>query len=575
MYHPEYAQNHTNDYIWFLKFRISVQERELESYRNGNKFKKLEQEYESLCRKKDAKIKELEQELAKAHAGMVSMRKAWSEVFDDVYKECSKEIAGINRQLLEERKTAVKALQEIGELKEKLKERKKKYYDIGSELEEEKGKNKKLTAQVNRDFQNSSIPSSQQGMDRKPIPNCREKTGRRPGGQTGHEGHRLLQRRPTEVHMIPDPEEYKNDPDYRETNDVVKRQKIFLEVRVKVVEYQAKVFRNIKTGSKVHATFPEGYEKDISYDGTVKAAMFLLNNECNVSLGKTRRYWSELTGGQLEMSTGKINSLTKEFAGKTREEKQEIYEKLMRSPFLNVDFTNANVNGKTKQVLIIASPSADVAMYYGRDHKGHKGIVGTPVEIYVGTLGHDHDPTFYSYGMAHQECMQHNCRYITGSEENEPDYAWNKKMHGLFKRMLKYRRELGEEPIDEKMVKNFEDEYDLILALAKEEYENEPPNEYYREGYNLYRRLVEYKDSELLFLHDKNVPPDNSLAERLARIYKRKQKQAIVLRSDESFRDLCEDLGVLYSLKNTAQNLYEKVSSIFKRAKNTENAKEA
>ena len=92
---------------------------------------------------------------------------------------------------------------------------------------------------------------------------------------------------------------------------------------------------------------------------------------------------------------------------------------------------------------------------------------------------------------------------------------------------------------------------------------------------NLYRRLVEYKDSELLFLHNKNVPPDNSLAERLARIYKRKQKQAIVLRSDESFRDLCEDLGVLYSLKNTAQNLYEKVSSIFKRPKNTENTKEA
>lgn len=570
MYHPEYAQKKTNDYIWFLKFKISVQERELESYRNGNKFRQLEQDYESLCRKKDAKIRELEQELAKLHAGMVSMRKAWSEVFDDVYNECSKEISEINRQLLEERKTAVKALQENSDLKEKLKEWKKKYYDTGSELEEEKGKNKKLTAQVNKDFRNSSIPSSKQGMDRKKIPNCREKTGRRPGGQTGHEGHRLLQRRPAEVHMLPDPDEYKNDPDYRETNDIVKRQKIFLEIRVKVVEYQAKVFRSIKTGSKVHAAFPEGYETDISYDGTVKAAMFLLNNECNVSLGKTRRYWAGLTGGQLRMSTGKINSLTKEFAGKTGEEKQEIYEKLMCSPVLNIDFTNANVNGKTKQVLIVASPSADVAMYYGRDNKGHKGIAGTPVENYVGTLVHDHDITFYAYGTNHQECMQHNCRYATGSEENEPDYAWNKKMHGLFKRMLKYRRELGDDPIDEKIIKKFEDEYDLILALAEEEYANEPPNEYYRDGYNLYRRLVEYKDSELLFLHDKNVPPDNSLAERLARIYKRKQKQAIVFRSNEGFRDLCEDMGVLYSLKHTDENLYVKVSSIFKKQKDTE-----
>lgn len=29
----------------------------------------------------------------------------------------------------------------------------------------------------------------------------------------------------------------------------------------------------------------------------------------------------------------------------------------MTSPVINTDFTNANVNGKTKQVLIIATPS--------------------------------------------------------------------------------------------------------------------------------------------------------------------------------------------------------------------------
>jgi len=38
-------------------------------------------------------------------------------------------------------------------------------------------------------------------------------------------------------------------------------------------------------------------------------------------------------------------------------------------------------------------------------------------------------------------------------------------------------------------------------------------------------RLREFKESELLFLHDKRVPANNSLCERLARVYKRKQKQ--------------------------------------------------
>ena len=40
-------------------------------------------------------------------------------------------------------------------------------------------------AQINRDYENSSIPSSK-AVRRKKITNNREKTGRRPGGQPGH-----------------------------------------------------------------------------------------------------------------------------------------------------------------------------------------------------------------------------------------------------------------------------------------------------------------------------------------------------------------------------------------------------
>lgn len=60
------------------------------------------------------------------------------------------------------------------------------FYRVGAELEEEKGLNQKLTAQVNLDFENSSIPSSQQKPGRKKIPNSRVKTDRKPGGQPGH-----------------------------------------------------------------------------------------------------------------------------------------------------------------------------------------------------------------------------------------------------------------------------------------------------------------------------------------------------------------------------------------------------
>lgn len=65
--------------------------------------------------------------------------------------------------------------------------------------------------------------------------------------------------------MIPDPEEYTQDPDYYFTGEILKRQKIVLSVGVNVIEYIAKVFRSRKTGSRVHADFPPGYDTDIRY----------------------------------------------------------------------------------------------------------------------------------------------------------------------------------------------------------------------------------------------------------------------------------------------------------------------
>lgn len=38
--------------------------------------------------------------------------------------------------------------------------------------------------------------------------------------------------------------------------------------------------------------------------------------------------------------------------------------------------------------------------------------------------------------MNHQEYMQNNCRYLTGSEQNELQLKWNKEMHQLFKEMM-------------------------------------------------------------------------------------------------------------------------------------------
>lgn len=55
---------------------------------------------------------------------------------------------------------------------------------------------KKLKAQMNRNHENSSVPSSQKPFHKK-IKNSRVNTGRKPGAQKGHPGHRRPHMEPT------------------------------------------------------------------------------------------------------------------------------------------------------------------------------------------------------------------------------------------------------------------------------------------------------------------------------------------------------------------------------------------
>lgn len=544
-----------------LQYRNRAQSRQIEEFKSGEKYVKMAADYKKLQNFHNKEMKRMERELAKAHSETVTVRKYWSEVMDDLDKEHRKEVACLLAKIERLEKESLELARQRDEAKDKLKERTRQYYEVATQLEEERGKNKKLTAQVNKDFENSSIPSSKQKAGKKKIPNSREKTGKKPGGQPGHEGHTRKQHTPDITYEIPAPPEYTDNPDYYETGKIIRKQKVRIMLNVQVIEYTTKECRNRRTGARVHAPFPEGYVNEVNYDGTVKALAFLLGNECGVSHGKIRRLLSELTNGEIEISDGMVNGLCAEFSAKTGQEKTEILNKLMSSPVMNVDFTNASVNGKSAQVLVLASPTADVALYIGKENKGHKGVEGTPLEKYVGTVVHDHDLTFYKYGTNHQECTQHDIRYLIGSIQNETELEWNKQMLELFRKMLHYRNGVSEnESLSPSIVSGFEEEYDRILEMAEKEYTDEPPGDYYKEGYNLYLRLKKYKENELLFLHDKRVPANNSLCERLARVYKRKQKQAVTLRSQENLCYICDGLSIVYLLRSNEENVYQKMA---------------
>lgn len=552
------------EYHTHLQFENKALRARIKELESGEAYVRLQEECAKQCREKDREIRKLKTALENANRQIRQNREHWFQVYEDMEKEHQKVTKRKQGEILRLRKLYQEANAARDQLHEKYLEQLHLRYEAESALEEEKGKNLKLRAQINRDHENSSIPSSK-AINRKKITNSREKTDRAPGGQPGHKGHCRKRQEPTQPPvLLPPPEEVLEDNDFKKTAKTIIKQLVSIRMVLDVTEYHADVYYNSKTGERVHAAFPDGIKDDVNYDGSIRAFLFLLNNDCCTSIDKSRKFLSDLTGGKLNISKGMVSRLSREFALKTEPERRAAYADMLLSPVMHTDCTNAKVNGKSHYVHICALPGGK-ALYFAREKKGHKGVKGTVTEDYQGILVHDHELTYYNYGADHQECLAHVLRYLKDSMDNEPERTWNKEMRSLVQEMIHFRNGVQPPEIpDPEAVSRFEKRYLEILEKAKKEYENVPPGDYYRDGYNLYLRMEKYMQNHLLFLHDSRIPATNNEAERLLRNYKRKQAQAVTFRSFESIDYLCQCMSVLVLMRlEESANIFDRVSRIF------------
>ena len=532
-------------YISALQLRLKAKQRVIDEFKSGERYVKMHDDHMRNMRFLERKLKQSRLETAKAHAETISVRKAWMSIVDDCIREA--DIMG---------KQNFELTMENAKLKEEL-------YASKVAHMEEKDKNDALTARINKDHTNSSKPSSA-NPNHATIHNGREKSGRKPGGQKGHEHHPRKRHTPTETISIPAPEEYLDLAQYRPTGRTIKKQLVKVHLVTEVIEYQTPEFRNQQTGQRVHAPFPEGVVYDVNYDGTVKAFAYMLNSECCVSISKTRSFINDFSQGALSLSDGMICSLSKQFSDKTEDERNEIFFDLFSAPIMHADFTFGRVAGKQGAVIITATPEGKV-LYQAREKKGDDGVKGSPLEFYDGILVSDHESAIIKHGSLRQECMAHILRYMRASIENERDKTWSSDMLKWISKAIKYWNliDTGKENYDEKEAKKLIDEFNKILEKAKEEYEYEPPTEYYRDGYNTFLRMYEDRESYVLFLRNPSVPPTNNLAERSGRRYKRKNAQVMSFRSMKGAEYFCDGLSIRESIKSKEENLFNELTDRF------------
>lgn len=546
-----------------LKLYIKILKDQVSAFESGEKYVRLQEEHRKIVADRDRTIKYLEAELEKAHAETSKVLKIWMQACDDVVAEKERELKAKNRELEKMRKLMFKAQSERDAMKDRLHEKNLELYDVKTQLEEALGKIQKLTAEVNRDYTNSGKSSSMSPNHAK-IYNGREKTTRHPGGQKGHVCHPRKRKEPTlPAVQIPVPEKFLDTSKYRPTGKKACKQVQGFRIVPVVIDFETDEFICIETGKKVHAEFPEGITNDVNYDGSVKAIAYYLNNKCNVSIENTRAFLKEFSGGIIDISSGMVCKLSKQFSRKTEEERRETARELLTAPVVNVDFTFGRVDGGTAAVLVCVAD--DLTLYAGKEKKGHEGVKDTPVEIYQGTIISDHESTFSNYGSAHQECLVHVQRYLRSSMENDPERTWDEEMLNWTKEAIHYWNTVREEggELDEAKVAELEKKYDDIIEKAEEEYTDEPASDYYKEGYNTYRRMAEKRDNYRLFLHNINVAPTNNAAERAGRKYKRKSKAVMCFRSMDGHKYFCDGLTVMVNMQAKGENLFEGLAKRF------------
>lgn len=559
-----------------LLFKIKLLTDRVEAFESGEKYVRMQKLHE-IARAGDLRtIRRLEKELEQERKEKIHVREIWYQTCQDILDECDKKLKKKDREcaekLAEKDKIILSLQKELQEEREGREAEHEKYlkqvkeaYEAKTQFEEEKEKNQELLSRINKDYSNSS-KSSSMSPNHKTIHNSRGKSGRRPGGQAGHVHHGRKRQEPTKYCDIPAPDKYLKDPGFRPTGKTIKKQLIKVHVMTEVIEYRTIEFRNVATGQRVHADFPPGVVDDVNYDGTVRALAYMVNNELYTSIEKTRAFLKDISKGKIDISTGFICKLAKQFSECTQEERDNIFTELMTDPVLHTDFTFGRACGKQSAVIICTNGEGKV-LYQGRAKKGDEGVKGSPVEHYNGTLVSDHEASLIKHGKQHQECMAHIKRYVRAEAENEPEKTWGRKLDAWITDSVRYWHEVddGFREYDKAEAEHYIKQFMDILKTAVEEYEYEPPSKYYKEGYNTFKRMEESPEEYVLFLRDSSVPPTNNVAERYGRKFKRKAHQVMSFRSQDGLDWFCDGLTIMELIKAQGGNLFEDIAERFNR----------
>lgn len=382
---------------------------------------------------------------------------------------------------------------------------------------------------------NSSTPPSKESMKEEIIrrtKSLRKSTGRKPGGQTGHQGGtlELVETPDSVVNKSPDTCDACGDKldDCEEELDYISQIISLPELKPVITEVRHYVKVCKTCGHRVKFNSEHRRSNAVVYDASVKGLVVYLSSVQFLSYSRIEAFFKEVFG--LEISQGSMVNWVNEAKKAAAPAIERIKEYIMTSSVVGFDESGFYCN-KQLDWAWIAQTVYFTFVFHGKSRKGKEleDRFGDALERMTAVTDR-HSAYFALNFLDHQICLAHLLRECQYLNELDTEQEWSKSVEQLLREAIHKRNQSPCESIDPLPWKERLDRLlEQNLSMLNQKFET------FRKGLTL------YKDYVFNFLKNPAIPPDNNASERGIRKLKIKLKNAGCFRSDlgaDAFLDL-------------------------------------
>lgn len=403
---------------------------------------------------------------------------------------------------------------------------------------------------------NSSTPPGKECMKDEIVrrtKTLRKPSGKKPGGQKGHKGHKLS--------CVDTPDEVIDDvPDYC-TNcgetladaerilDYVTQKVSIPELKpvVKEIRHYVMVCKNC--GERIR-TAPRHRSNDVVYDASVKSLVVYLSVVQFLPYGRIANFLHDVLG--LSPSEGSLVNWVNEAKRNAQPIVDKIKEYIMSSNVVGFDESGCYCNRRLDWAWI--AQTVYYTLLFRANGRGSKELTdrfGDSLERMTAVTDR-HSAYFALHFLNHQVCLAHLLRELQYLSELDTSQKWSEQVANLFREAIHKR---NTNPTDIISKASWLDKLDSLLKLNVSKFGKKFDT--FKNG------LIKCRDYIFNFLEDPVIPPDNNASERGIRKLKIKLKNSCTFRSDFGADAFLELHSVVETAKKHNQTPFNAIQALF------------